>query len=168
MARPGASPRRYQRTDRLNEVLREVVADALERIGDDEDPRLRLVTITGVDCSSELDVATVYYSSLQDPDDVAAGLGAQRHRLQRAVATEVRARRTPVLRFRPDPAILSGRLVDSLLQEHPPIEGEVPFDPSLYKPEVLADGPGAAADDPAATADDDPSAAADDPGDDDA
>lgn len=134
MARPGgSSPRRFQRTDRLNELLREVVADQLERIGDDVDDRLRLVTITGVSTVSDLAVATVYYSTLGDEADAAAGLEAQRHRLQRAVASQVRARRTPVLSFRADPGILAGRQVDALLREHPVRREEVPVDPTLYR-----------------------------------
>ena len=144
MARPGgSSPRRYQRTDRLNELLREVVADQLERIGDDVDERLRLVTITGVSTVSDLAVATVYYSTLGDEAEAAAGLEAQRHRLQRAVASQVRARRTPVMTFRADPGILAGRQVDALLREHPVRRDEVPFDPSLYRD---LDGDGEAAD----------------------
>ena len=134
VARPGgAAPRRYQRTDRLNELLREVVADELERIGDDEDQRLRLVTITGVATAADLAVATVYYSTLHEEAEVAAGLEAQRHRLQRAVGSQVRARRTPVLAFRADPGILAGRQVDALLRDHPVREDEVPVDPSLYR-----------------------------------
>jgi len=134
MARPGgSSPRRYQRTDRLNELLREVIADQLERIGDDVDPRLRLVTITGVSTVSDLAVATVYYSTLGDEADAAAGLEAQRHRLQRAVASQVRVRRTPVMTFRADPGILAGRQVDALLREHPVRTDEVPLDPALYR-----------------------------------
>jgi len=134
MARPGgAAPRRYQRTDRLNELLREVVADELERIGDDVDERLRLATITGVKTAADLAVAMVYYSTLGDESEVAAALEAQRHRLQRAVAAQVRARRTPVLAFRADPGILAGRQVDALLREHPARHDEVPIDPTLYR-----------------------------------
>ena len=129
----GASARGYKRTDRLNELLREVVADELERIGDDDDVRLRLVTITGVSTVADLAVATVYYATLGDESEVAAGLERQRHRLQRAVAAQVRARRTPVLRFRADPGILAGRQVDALLRDHPVSDVEVPFDPSLYR-----------------------------------
>jgi ribosome-binding factor A len=166
MARPGGStPRRYQRTDRLNELLREVVADELERIGDDVDPRLRLATITGVSTVSDLAVATVYYSTLGDEAEVAAGLEAQRHRLQRAVAAQVRARRTPVLTFRADPGILAGRQVDALLRDHPARQDEVPFDPTLYRdvdvdPDAEAEVDGGGQDRAPGTAGE-PSAAAD-------
>jgi ribosome-binding factor A len=46
---------------RVNEVVREVIADELERLSD---PRLGLVTVTGVDVSADLRHATVYYSAL--------------------------------------------------------------------------------------------------------
>ncbi len=98
------------------------------------------MTITGVSTVADLAVATVYYSSLRDEAEVTAGLEAQRHRLQRAVAAQVRARRTPVLTFRADPGILAGRQVDALLREHPARQGEVPFDPSLYRDLGEADG----------------------------
>lgn len=133
MARPGSTPRRYKRTDRLNELLREVLAEELERIGDDGDQRLRMVTITGVSTVSDLEVATVYYSTLGDEAAVADALNAQRHRLQKAVAAQVRARRTPILTFRADPGILAGRQVDALLRDHPARQDEVPFDPTLYR-----------------------------------
>ena len=55
------SVRRYPRMVRVNEVVREVVADELERLSD---PRLGLVTVTCVDVSNDLRHATVYYSAL--------------------------------------------------------------------------------------------------------
>jgi ribosome-binding factor A len=55
------SPRKYPRTARLNESLLEVLAEALERLSD---PRLELVTITGVDVSRDLSRAKVFYSTL--------------------------------------------------------------------------------------------------------
>ncbi|MCL4294018.1 MAG: ribosome-binding factor A, partial [Acidimicrobiia bacterium] len=51
--------RRYPRTARVNEVVREVLADELERLSD---PRLGLVTLTDVDVSADLRHADVYYS----------------------------------------------------------------------------------------------------------
>lgn len=137
----GGSARGYKRVDRLNELLREVVADELERIGDD-DHRLRLITVTGVSTVSDLAEATVYYATLGDVNEAAAGLEGQRHRLQRAVAAQVRARRTPVLSFRADPGILAGRQVDALLREHPARNDEVQVDPALYRdvPGPDADG----------------------------
>src|SRR3954447_14150527 len=55
------SPRKFPRTARVNEVMLEVLADELERMSD---PRLELVTFTGVKVTRDLSYATVYYSTL--------------------------------------------------------------------------------------------------------
>ena len=47
-SRRGHTGRRYPRSARVNEVLREVLAEALERLAD-ADERLALLTITGVE-----------------------------------------------------------------------------------------------------------------------
>ena len=53
--------RRYDRTARINEVVREVLADELERLADSN---LGFVTVTGVEVTPDLRQATVYYSAL--------------------------------------------------------------------------------------------------------
>ena len=53
--------RRYERTARVNEVVREVLAEELERISD---AGLGFVTVTGVEVTPDLRQATVYYSAL--------------------------------------------------------------------------------------------------------
>ena len=59
------SPAPYPRTARVNQVLREIVADALERLSDIDD-RLRMITVTSVDTAPDLRQAIVYLSSLSD------------------------------------------------------------------------------------------------------
>ena len=112
---PGRSggQRRYPRSARVNELLREVVAEQLERLAD-VDERLELVTVTGVNCDPDLRHATVLFSTLED--DEAQALEAQRVRLQSAVSRQVRMKRTPHLSFRADPAIASGRAVEDTLR----------------------------------------------------
>ena len=53
--------RNYPRTARVNEVVRETIAQELERLSD---PRLGFVTLTGVDVKRDLRLADVYYSVL--------------------------------------------------------------------------------------------------------
>ena len=53
---------RYPRSARLNETLREVIAEELVRI---DDERLALVTITNIDVDNELNRAIVHFDSLQ-------------------------------------------------------------------------------------------------------
>ena len=93
----GAAP--YPRALRVNEVLRQVVAEELERLAD-ADERLRLVTVTSVDTSPDLRHATVYLGSLDD--EAAEALEERRSQLQRrrsAGADEAHA--APAVRRRP-------------------------------------------------------------------
>ncbi len=108
---------RYPRVARVNEVLREVVADALERLADKEDA-LELLTVTGVECTSDLRSATVYLSSLSE--EAAAVLEERRGQLQHLVATQVRLKRTPKLAFVVDPAVVHGRGVEEALRRITP------------------------------------------------
>jgi ribosome-binding factor A len=97
----------------VNEVLREVVAEALERLADTDD-RLRLLTVTSVDITPDLSRATVYLSSL--PADAIEALAEQRTQLQRTIAREVRMKRTPLLEFESDPAVAHGLRVEEILR----------------------------------------------------
>lgn len=104
---------RYPRTARLNEALREVVAEELELVGDDDD-RLRMVTVTGIETEPDLRHATVYFTSLGE--DTGAALADQRIRLQGAIARQLRLKRTPHLSFTPDPGEENGRRIDDILR----------------------------------------------------
>jgi ribosome-binding factor A len=111
--------RRYERTARVNEVVREVLADELERIAD---PRLGLLTVTGVEVTPDLRQATVYYSALipaegETEHDTAGALRSVAPRLQAAIGRQVRMKYTPLLVFREDPAISTGERVDEILRQ---------------------------------------------------
>jgi ribosome-binding factor A len=104
--------RRYPRVARVNELVREVVADELERI---DDERLELVTVTGVDVEPDLRRAVVWFTSLNEGVEVA--LADHRVRLQSAIGRQARLKRTPELTFRRDPAIVTGRRVEDILRD---------------------------------------------------
>jgi ribosome-binding factor A len=104
---------RYARSLRVNQVLRQVVAEELERLAD-ADERLRLVTVTAIDCAPDLRQAIVYLSSISD--DAAEALEERRLALQSCVGREVRMKRTPRLTFVADPAIVTGEAVESALR----------------------------------------------------
>ena len=112
--RSGAgSPARYPRAVRVNEVLREVIADALERMADADDRPLML-TVTAVQCDPDLRHATVLLASLGEEQKEA--IAAMRVRLQAAVSREVRLKRTPLLSFAADPAVRSGAAIEEILR----------------------------------------------------
>jgi len=127
MARRRTGSRPYRRTTRVNELVREIVAEELQVIGDE---RLELVTITGVVVDAELRTGTVYFDTpwadAADDAVVAEALDAHRVRLQRAIADQARMRRTPELSFRPDEGVRAGLRVESILRDLGPLPGEPP------------------------------------------
>jgi ribosome-binding factor A len=105
------SRRQYPRVARVNELLREILAEELERI---DDRRLGLATVTGVTVDGDLRHAKVWLSSM----DEAAGeaLAEHRWRLQSAIGRQARLRRTPELTFDADPGVAAGTRVDDILR----------------------------------------------------
>jgi ribosome-binding factor A len=111
---PERSRRRYSRTLRVNEVVREVIADELERCSD---PRLTMVTVTGVNVSADLRHATVFYAALgRHDDDIPAALRAAAPHLRGVLGNQVRLKYLPRLQFREDPAIEHGQRVEEILR----------------------------------------------------
>ena len=109
----------YPREARISETVREVVAEELLRIDDD---RLAFVAITAIDVAAEMNRGIVYFDSLQGPEGDAGILAAFSHyrkQLQSAIATQVHARRTPILEFRPDDAIRAAARIDEVLRNDP-------------------------------------------------
>jgi ribosome-binding factor A len=109
-----STARRYPRSARVNEVLREVLGETIERLADTDD-RLSLLTVTGVDVDPDLRHARVWLASLSEEQQVA--LEAVRGRLQAAVGRQVHLKRTPLLSFAPDPAVSSGERVEEILRQ---------------------------------------------------
>jgi len=109
------SPRRYPRTLRVNEVVREVLA---EELGQLSDPRLELVTITGVEVSPDLRHAQVFYAKLgtHDPETGDALRAAAPH-LRATLGRQVRLKYLPRLAFHEDPAIEAGQRVEEILRD---------------------------------------------------
>ena len=107
----GAAP--YARSLRVNQVIRQVLAEELERLADADD-RLELVTVTGVEVDSDLRHAMVYLSSLNEGSREA--LGERRVHLQRLLGRQVRMKRTPLLTFEVDPAVEAGGRVEDVLR----------------------------------------------------
>jgi ribosome-binding factor A len=103
----------------VSELVREIVASELERIGDE---RLEMVTITAVEVDGALEHADVFYSALGADEDgrdeeVADALEERRWKVQQVVNRDVRARRTPQIRFRKDTVLSSALRIDQILRE---------------------------------------------------
>ncbi len=102
---------------RVNERLREVVADEVERL---KDPGLGFVTITGVDTAPDLRSARVYYSVLGDADQheaTRAALQRASGRIRSGIGRRVRLKFLPELRFEVDSGIEHGMRIEQILRE---------------------------------------------------
>jgi len=130
----GAPARRFPRIARVNEVLRQVLAEEIERLVD-TDERLTLLTITAVDTDRDFRHATLLFSRLGTAEVEA--LGDARTRLQAAVARQVRLKWTPLLSFAEDPAIVGGQRVEDILRGLR-VDGSIPGGPAAD----AADGTG--------------------------
>lgn len=111
------------RLRRINEALREVIAEALQR--DLSDPRLSMVTITHVSATQDLKEAKVYWTVLDPARRDAAGTALESARgvLQGRIGRELRARQTPQLQFvfdaHQERAVDLTRLIDEVTADLP-------------------------------------------------
>jgi ribosome-binding factor A len=113
--RKQSSSRRYPRTARLNELLREILAEEIDRI---DDERLGFFTVTAVEVDPGLEHAKVHWSDLGAADEVVLEvLEEHRPRLQAAVNRQTHMRRTPVLSFHADEVSRSATRIEEILRD---------------------------------------------------
>jgi len=108
---------------RVNRSVRAVVAQA---IGELKDPRIGILTVTGVSVSPDLHDARVFVSVFGNAKRQRAALDAldsARGVLQLRLARELSLKRTPRLAFEYDPTVEHGvrmtKLIDELAPEGP-------------------------------------------------
>jgi ribosome-binding factor A len=109
-----------ERMRRVNESVRQVLAEALPEL---KDPRIGLVTVTGVDTSPDLRHAVVFVSVLGSARKRKAsliGLEAAHGLLQSRLAQQLRMKRTPQLTFEYDPSVERGVRMTQLIDELAP------------------------------------------------
>ena len=107
-----------ERMRRVDEAVREVLADALSQ--ELKDPRVGFVTVTDVKTSPDLRHARVYVSVLGDAEQRAAtmdGLRSAHGYLQGRIAGELRLKHTPTLEFAYDDTTDRALRVDALIDE---------------------------------------------------
>jgi ribosome-binding factor A len=115
--RQNRGPHDYPRTARLNELIRQIVAEEVERI---DDEALGLVTIVAVETEPDLHSATVFVSGLGGPDadaELVVALGQHRKRLQAAIGRQARFKRTPELTFEADEVTRSANRIETILRD---------------------------------------------------
>lgn len=145
-----------QRTDRIDQLLREEIGQILAR--EVADPRIGFVTVTDVETDPDLRHARVWVSVIgqrSERDETVAALNRAMSFVRRELGTRLRLRRIPEFHVRLDDTAERGTRVLRLLHEIE--EGNVPADegiageslptpvPRLPRPDDSpeSDGPGA-------------------------
>jgi ribosome-binding factor A len=121
-----------ERMRRVNESVRVVVAEGVAGL---KDPRIGLVTVTGVRVSPDLGDAIVFVSVLgseKKREATMAGLSSAHGVLQSRIGQQLSLRRTPRLTFSYDDSVERGvrmtKLIDDLAADLPdePVSLETP------------------------------------------
>ena len=149
-----------QRTDRIDELLRQEIGSILAR--DLKDPRIGFATVTRVETTPDLRHARVWVSVIGQPGErteTVAALERSMGFVRRELGLRLRLRRIPDLHVRSDDTIERGTRVLHLLDEleagrspaeQAPSEGETLPTPveRLRHEDDLADEPASAAEPP--------------------
>ena len=115
-ARRSSGGPRYPRRARLGETLREVIAEELVKI---DDERLAFVTVTAIDVDNEMNRAIVFFDSLDGEEGdttILEVLEEHRRRIQASINRQMRAKKTPVLEFRPDDVIRAAERIEDIIR----------------------------------------------------
>jgi ribosome-binding factor A len=111
---------------RVNESVRAVVAEGL---GELKDPRIGMVTVTGVHVTPDLAEARIFISVLGNEKKrkaTLAGLDSARGVLQAKLGRQLSLRRTPMLTFSYDDSVERGvrmtKLIEDVTSDLPAVE----------------------------------------------
>jgi ribosome-binding factor A len=105
------------RTQKLGDLIQRELSELLQR--ELRDPRVGMVTITGVDVSPDFSHAKVFYTTLNPGhvEEASAGLKRASGFLRSQLARRIKLYTTPELRFEYDESVERGdrlsRLIDS-------------------------------------------------------
>jgi ribosome-binding factor A len=104
------------RVDRVSALLEREIAQIISRMAD---PRLKLVTVTGLKLSPDLKQAEIYFSLLDESKeaDVERCLSRARGFLRHELSKAVRLRFIPELSFKPDQILKQERHIQKLLKD---------------------------------------------------
>jgi ribosome-binding factor A len=106
------------RASRVSDLVKREVADLLMRRV--KDPRVKAITVTGVDVSKDLRYAKVYFSLIGDEKDIRlaqAGLDSAKGFIKREIGLRLELKHVPDIVFKHDPSLEEGSRMEKLLQK---------------------------------------------------
>lgn len=106
------------RIEKINHALQKEISTIV--LFEIKDPRLKLVTITHVDISRDLQYAKVYFSSLgsaTEVKEVQSGLDSARGFIRKLIGQRIRMRYTPQIDFIFDKSIEYGIQIEQAIEK---------------------------------------------------
>ncbi|MDR5893902.1 30S ribosome-binding factor RbfA [Halomonas mongoliensis] len=112
--------REFKRTDRVADQLQKELAVLIQR--EVKDPRLGMVTVSGVEVSRDLGYADVHVTLLGEdtPERIKENLKVLKQAagfLRGQIAKRIKLRHVPELRFHYDESVVRGQRLSSLIEE---------------------------------------------------
>jgi ribosome-binding factor A len=107
----------YKRSQRVSDLLREEIADIITyRL---KDPRIGFVTVTGVDVTEDIKMASVYVSVLHEEEKKSTIeiLNAAKSFVRSELSKRLRMKFIPSIEFRLDVSAEYGSRIEKLLNE---------------------------------------------------
>jgi len=110
-------PREFTRSQRMAEQIRRELAEIVRE--ELKDPRMGLCSFTAVKLSRDLSHAVVYCTVLDDVlrDDTLETLNHATGFIRSQIASRIRARTVPVLKFVNDDSVERGEAMDALIKK---------------------------------------------------
>jgi ribosome-binding factor A len=111
----------YQRSDRVGDLLIEIISELLSK--DIRDPRIGAVTVTGAKVSKDLRHAQIYFNLLgkrESRKEVLAGLKSATGFIRSKVGKQLNLRFVPVIEFIYDESEDEAQRIDELLKQVKP------------------------------------------------
>lgn len=108
----------FKRAERVGDLLREIISEII--LKDLNDPRLDLVTITEVEITDDLKIATVFFSAMGNKakeEESLSGLQSAAGYIKKRLGKELRLRYIPQLIFKLDRSFDYGSKIDRLLRD---------------------------------------------------
>ena len=107
-----------KRSDKIAEAIHELISGLL--VKGVKDPRIGFTTITAVKVTSDLRLATIFFTVIGDEvekKNAEQGLNSARGFIRKEIAKTLRMRYVPDIVFKYDESVDYGRHIDSLLDE---------------------------------------------------
>jgi ribosome-binding factor A len=109
----------YQRSERVGELLTEVIAEVLRE--DIRDPRVTGVTITAARVTKDLRQARIYFTILggaaENKDSVLAGLKSALGFIRSKIGKQLKLRFVPAIEFFYDQSVDEAERIEKLLRQ---------------------------------------------------